>query len=144
MGYTLNYMVRCFHHELLHMLDYRMMGGYAKTDADWEALNPPGVKYGRGGKYNRDSNAFLQKVPHFINAYAQSATEEDKAETFSAKVVDPQSIDKHEEEVIRRKGHCIAGRIKKQLCRQMDDSFWKRCQERKHYKAICRTMTKRE
>ena len=27
------------------MLDYKMMGGYAKKDPEWEALNPPGVKY---------------------------------------------------------------------------------------------------
>lgn len=128
--YTLNYMIRCFHHELLHMLDYKMMGGYAKSDPDWEELNPPGVTYGNGGKYNRDSNAFLMKVPHFINAYAQSATEEDKAETWSAMVVHPTSIIEHDERVIRKKGERIAHRVRTQICPQMDHRFWQRCKAR--------------
>merc|ERR1711964_43580 len=123
-------MIRCFHHELLHMLDYKIMGGYAKADPKWEKLNPKDVTYGRGGKYNRDSNAFLQKVPNFVNAYAQCAVEEDKAETWSAMVVDPRSILEHEEKVIVKKGECIGLRIQKKICNKIDREFWERCQAR--------------
>lgn len=82
MGYTDDYIIGNFHHELGHIL-------YAKADfpaAEWEACNPPGFAY-RGGedggreaiRAGRDSLRGSDELyaRGFLNEYSLSALEED-------------------------------------------------------------------
>jgi len=72
------------HHELWHMIDYRLRGAnFAAADAEWEAANKPGFRYGSGGKHMRSDAASSQLASapdgHFLNRYCTSAIMEDKA-----------------------------------------------------------------
>lgn len=92
------------HHELYHFIEGRVFNDYYYRDPQWLALNPPGVKYGSGGraaygKLAADGTCVRASTPagsapgqRFINrvhpqagmvsAYALYGPEEDKAEVF--------------------------------------------------------------
>ncbi|EOD38032.1 hypothetical protein EMIHUDRAFT_448959 [Emiliania huxleyi CCMP1516] len=76
-------MLSCFGE---HMIDYRLRGAsFAAADAEWEAANKPGFRYGLGGKHMRSDAASSQLASapdgHFLNRYCTSAIMEDKART---------------------------------------------------------------
>lgn len=81
-------LVRTIHHEIYHFVDLAD-DGRLFPDPTWEALNPPGVHYGSGGRTLRGSWAAsaLHAPPGFVSPYATSAVEEDKAETFALAVI---------------------------------------------------------
>jgi len=79
------------HHELFHMIDFA--DGRYRADAEWAGLNPPGARYGRGGRWARDaSNALGSGGPGFVTEYAGAAVEEDKAELFRFLVLAPEEL----------------------------------------------------
>ena len=68
------------HHELYHYMENYMYTKGARYST-WNNLNPSGFKYGKHNSnlsysYTRDSNSY------FVNNYAQTADEEDRASTF--------------------------------------------------------------
>lgn len=77
-------LVRAFHHEIFHFFDLADDGNVA-PDPTWSALDPPGFVYGSGGRTMREPWAArpTADLPGFVNAYATSGVEEDKAETFA-------------------------------------------------------------
>jgi hypothetical protein len=77
----------CVHHELLHYM-MLLVNGYA-PDKDWASLNPPGFKYGTGGRYARSSNSSVLNHPKlgFVDGYAESAEPEDMAEIQACRMM---------------------------------------------------------
>ena len=79
-----------FHHELWHMVDYRLLGSRFEGahDAEWAAHNPDGFAYGKGGKHMRSdgTSSQLASAPcgAFLNRYSTSSVAEDKAEIWAA------------------------------------------------------------
>src|SRR5687767_4199532 len=73
------------HHDFFHFLAARWEGDAYFSDPAWLALNPPGTRYGNGGKNAREGNQFAltHPAPGFVNLYSQSAVEEDMAEVFA-------------------------------------------------------------
>ena len=73
-----------FHHEMFHMVDYRLHGSPGDQPA-WDALNPRGAQYiGHAAYANelRRGGGLGHAHPHFISDYARAAPAEDRAETF--------------------------------------------------------------
>jgi len=73
------------HHEFDHFIEYRRYHSYDPPDPAWTADNPPGFHYGSGGAscypYGAcDTSDHPRKG--FVSGYAESAIEEDKAETY--------------------------------------------------------------
>lgn len=79
------YLRHVVHHEFYHMLEQQLYGSAYYQDPDWLALNPADFRYGNGGASSRDSSAaaFSHPAPGFINGYAMSGIEEDKAEIWT-------------------------------------------------------------
>lgn len=77
-------LVRGLHHEIFHFFDLAD-DGTVSMDRSWDALNTPGFVYGSGGRTLRGAWAALPSpdIVGFVSAYATSANEEDKAETFA-------------------------------------------------------------
>lgn len=76
-------LVRALHHEVFHFADLAD-DGHLAPDPTWASLTP-GVAYGAGGRTLRSAWAAegARDLPGFVSAYATSAVEEDKAETFA-------------------------------------------------------------
>ena len=54
-----------FHHELWHMVDFHLLGNaFEAHDAEWAKHNPPGFKYGHGGKNMRSDSSSSQVSRH--------------------------------------------------------------------------------
>jgi hypothetical protein len=80
------YLRRTYHHEFSHFIEYKLTGSYAPNDSVWNGCNTPGTTYGRGGSsmYNDPDFAHKARPSYgFIDGYATSGVEEDKAEVFA-------------------------------------------------------------
>ncbi len=89
-GYDRLYVCKVLHHEFFHIIDYRD-DGRVYEDREWSALNPPGFKYGTGGKNAQQvasARELTDKFPGFLNYYSTTGVEEDKAEVFANLIVD--------------------------------------------------------
>jgi hypothetical protein len=76
------------HHEVFHFLDYAD-DDQVRADPAWEKLNDRWFVYGSGGRFQRDpKSSGRAELPGFVTRYAQSALEEDKAETFAFWMID--------------------------------------------------------
>jgi putative zinc-binding metallo-peptidase len=85
------YVRKVIHHEFFHVIDLRD-DGKLYEDERWSKLNPPGFKYGAGGAKLQDDPKVtdpVQDEPGFLNRYAASGVEEDKAEVFAHMMVEP-------------------------------------------------------
>lgn len=73
------------HHEFYHMLEEELYGSAYYRDPLWLPLKPDDFRYGTGGAYARASEdaAFSHPRQGFINRYAMSGLEEDKAELWT-------------------------------------------------------------
>lgn len=69
-----------FHHEVYHYIEYYMKSkGYTYTS--WNTLNPIDFSYGTiNQSYSYDST--FSEDSYFVNSYAQTSAEEDRASTF--------------------------------------------------------------
>ncbi len=87
-------LVRTVHHEFFHFVDLADDGRLA-PDPAWSALNADGVAYGSGGRTLRGTWAAraAPDLPGFVSAYATSAVEEDKAETFAFAMARARELD---------------------------------------------------
>ena len=86
------YMKRVFQHELLHLIEYDLYNSYAPVDTAWDACNASGFIYGKGGASMYANPDFAHKIHPsygFINGYATSGQEEDKAEMFAEFMTNP-------------------------------------------------------
>jgi hypothetical protein len=83
-------------HEYWHYIDYRLVGSYSYSDAQWDACNTAGFTYGSGGvtAYGVDSGYVSAFHPRtgFITAYSEYAMNEDRAELFGWLMYDPSTV----------------------------------------------------
>jgi hypothetical protein len=122
-----SYVRKTIHHEYFHLIDLRDDGQLYKDD-QWAALNSPGATYGSGGasvQHDRTVGVLNDYLPGFLDKYAATGVEEDKAEMFSNMVVVPEAVDKRAstDPVIREK----AAQMKELLsryCSDMNETFW--------------------
>ena len=79
------YLRHVVHHEFYHMLEQQLYGSAYYQDPAWLALNPAGFRYGNGGAATREPAAakFSHPAAGFLNGYAMSGIEEDKAEIWT-------------------------------------------------------------
>lgn len=75
------------HHEYNHLVEYQHFNSYAREDAAWTDLNPPGFRYNPAGGVAAYHEAGFANDPHpepgFVNRYATYGIEEDKAEVYA-------------------------------------------------------------
>ncbi|MBA4030250.1 MAG: hypothetical protein C0478_05060 [Planctomyces sp.] len=123
------YLRKVIHHEFFHIIDYRDDGSVYRDD-QWAALNPPDFKYGTGGRnaqHMRDTSVLTNTLPGFLDHYATTGVEEDKAEVFANLIVDGEYIKERipQDTILGNK----VRRMKAQLeifCPEVNASFWER------------------
>lgn len=124
-----DYQSHVIHHEFFHMIDYKD-DGVLYGDERWSALNPPDFRYGPGGRHVQHVpgvGRIDERTPGFINAYARSGVEEDKAETFAFLMVRPDYLRDRtlRDPILEAKCDSIR-RLLKRFCPAADLAFWKR------------------
>lgn len=79
------YARRVIHHEFYHMLEQELFGSAYYIDPDWTILNNSTFSYGNGGAFSRKGSlsGYDHPITGFINGYAMSGIEEDKAEIWT-------------------------------------------------------------
>ena len=121
------YVRKVIHHEIFHIIDLRD-DGRLYEDERWAGLNPPGFKYGPGGAKLQDDPTVTttgKDEPGFVNRYAASGVEEDKAEVFAHMMVEPKAVaarlekDKYVRAKVERMRELLSA-----FSAQMDDDFW--------------------
>jgi hypothetical protein len=81
-----SYQRHTIHHEYFHLIEAMFHGNDYFKDPEWAALNPSSFSYGQGGAAVQDHpEVSLINHPHlgFIDLYAETGLEEDKAEVFA-------------------------------------------------------------
>lgn len=84
-NYDSTYQKHVVHHEFYHMIEEEFNGNTYYKDPEWAKMNNDSdFQYGSGGINTRSSGAGVVNHPRngFVNEYAMSALEEDKAEIF--------------------------------------------------------------
>lgn len=86
------YMKRTFNHEFSHLIEYDLFGSFTPKDKSWTDCNLSNFAYGKGGPamYSNPDYAHKSHPAYgFVDGYATSAIEEDKAEMFAYFMTDP-------------------------------------------------------
>ncbi|HZZ43220.1 MAG TPA: ankyrin repeat domain-containing protein [Tepidisphaeraceae bacterium] len=85
------YLRHAIHHEFYHLIEFNLAGDFYFRDPKWMVMNPPDFKYGEGGRFDQDSATDPGNIVHplagFVDQYATSGLEEDKAEIFACLMV---------------------------------------------------------
>ena len=121
------YLCKVLHHEFFHIIDYRD-DGHVYEDQEWAALNPPGFKYGTGGKnaqHVASARELTDKFPGFLNYYSTTGVEEDKAEVFANLIVDPAYVAQRtkDDRVLGAKVQALKKLLVK-FCPEVNTAFW--------------------
>jgi hypothetical protein len=91
------YLRRTFHHEFNHLIQFNLFGSYDPADSGWAGCNAASFEYGDGGAAMYADPGYAHKAHPsyaFIDGYATSAREEDKAEIFAYYMTDPGYLQK--------------------------------------------------
>src|SRR5262245_45505452 len=126
------YVRMVIHHEFFHLIDLRD-DDHLYEHERWAKLNPPGFKYGPGG-VNLQNDPTVTETgkdsPGFLNRYAASGVEEDKAEVFAHLMVEPKEMkdraakDKYMRAKVERMKELLAD-----FAPKMDEKFWRAVSE---------------
>ncbi len=126
-----DYVRHVVHHEYFHMLEEEWNGSAYFKDPAWARLNEEEFRYGSGGVNARNGNVSTLNHPRkgFINGYAMSGLEEDKAEVWAAMLVPAEwklvASWCQKDERLKQKVELLE-RAARKKCRQMDDAYWER------------------
>src|SRR5262249_29502615 len=131
------YVREVIHHEFYHIIDYRDDGKLYQDDS-WAKLNPPDFKYGTGGKNaQNDPTVSLSsdKYPGFLNRYATTGVEEDKAEIFSHLMAEPQMVlDRAAKDMVLQSKVDRMKELMSIFCPAMDKKYWETILQTKRVK----------
>ena len=127
-----DYVRKVIHHEFFHLVDLRDDGEVYRDDR-WSALNPPGFKYGSGGRNAqtvKGTASLSESQPGFLNHYSTTGVEEDKAEIFANLVVDPAYVAGRaaRDRVLADKAARMKDLVRR-FCPEANDAFWDRARE---------------
>mmetsp|Transcript_25485 Transcript_25485/g.42113 ORF Transcript_25485/g.42113 Transcript_25485/m.42113 type:complete len:398 (+) Transcript_25485:183-1376(+) len=125
-----------FHHELWHMIDYHLRGNsFNDPDPEWTLANPPGFRYGIGGKHMRHDSASSQLASapsvEFLNRYSTSSIAEDKAEVWAALMCYQQIL---KSDALCKKAELLKKRVRA-ICDDLDEVWWE---------GVCRRQSTRD
>jgi hypothetical protein len=125
-SYDHTYLRKVIHHEFFHIIDYRDDGSLYRDDR-WTALNVPGFSYGTGGQNAQGiatSSVLTDQYPGFLDYYATTGVEEDKAEVFANLIVDPAYVESRTktDPILRAKVQMM-WELLRRFCPDMNDSF---------------------
>ena len=128
---TSAFMINVIHHEFYHFWDTRVNGS-PTPDAEWAALNDPSVHYGNGGRFNRGPNNSIWNTnyPGFLDDYARTAVEEDKAEVYGALLAHPSALAARmqNDPILARKVNLLKSRAQS-FCSSMNSNFWRSAEQ---------------
>jgi hypothetical protein len=114
------------HHDFFHMIDYRD-DGQVYADEQWAKLNPATFQYGDGGvNMQGDPRSGVPwDKPGFLNRYATSGVEEDKAEIFAHMMTEYALVGKRAatDDVIYKKMSAMKALLAK-FCPDLNEIFW--------------------
>jgi hypothetical protein len=121
------YVREVIHHEYYHLIDLRD-DGKLYEDKEWTKLNPPDFKYGTGGKNaqnDRTVSVATDKYPGFLDRYAMTGVEEDKAEVFSHMMAEPLTVQERaaKDPVLQAKVERMK-ELMAAFCPAMDKKYW--------------------
>lgn len=126
------YQQHVIHHEYFHMFGGAYHGNPYLMDPDWAALNTPGFTYGNGGATMQTApNAAVinHPLPGFVDLYATSGLEEDKAEIYATFFVPSEWAKVAEwiktDDILARKVAALKAFLR-EICPEMDEAFWTR------------------
>ena len=129
-SYAPIYQRHVIHHEFYHLIEEEFNRTPYWKDTRWARLNPKRFRYGKGGdKVQSDSSVYLftHPAPGFINLYAMSALEEDKAEIYASLFVCPEYeriTSWTEKDPILFSKIKYMKRFLERLDQTMDESYW--------------------
>lgn len=112
-----NSFLQLFAHELYHIIDQHMQ--YGHEDKEYQTLNQyPYLGRGNPETYKKIRNGF-------VSYYAQTNISEDKADLFTAMIMDRENLKNKlkEDKILLRKSKIIIKRLK-QLYPTLNSSFW--------------------
>jgi len=132
-AFSPDYLRRVIHHEFFHMVDFAD-DGVIYADPGWARLNSAEFRYGNGGKaaQGRSTSSILtHNFPGFLDYYATTGVEEDKAEVFACLLAEPAYVE------MRIQTDTVLGakvnRMKELLarfCPDLDERFWEQVRAR--------------
>jgi hypothetical protein len=127
-AYDANYQRRVIHHDFYHILDYRDDGQLYQDDA-WASLNAATFHYGQGGASAQgmpETSLLTDAYPGFLNHYATTGVEEDKAEIFANLIVNAAAVNRQAatDRVLAAKLTRMK-QLLSEFCPEMDDRFWR-------------------
>ncbi len=128
---TSAFMINVIHHEFYHFWDTKVNGS-PTPDAEWAALNDSSFQYGNGGRFNRNSNNSIWNTnyPGFLDDYARTAVEEDKAEVYGALLAHPVELTARmqNDPILARKVNLLKSRAQR-FCSSMNSNFWRSAEQ---------------
>eukprot|EP01089_Gocevia_fonbrunei_P016232 TRINITY_DN4964_c0_g1_i2.p1 TRINITY_DN4964_c0_g1~~TRINITY_DN4964_c0_g1_i2.p1 ORF type:complete len:188 (+),score=33.63 TRINITY_DN4964_c0_g1_i2:738-1301(+) len=128
-----SYLRKVFHHELFHLIAYRMDKGKVYEDiAGWSLLNDAGFVYGNGGKnmqHDGSVGVVNQGISGFLNMYSTSGVEEDKAEMFAYMVFCYDYVlNRSKDDGIIEQKMSLMKDMLNTFCSDINEHFWYNCQ----------------
>lgn len=127
------YQRHVIHHEYYHLLEQEVYGSVYYKDPQWAAFNPADFSYGSGGVNAQSGPQYDLVHPQtgFINRYATSGLEEDKAEVYAALMIPAEArlleSWSQTDSVLRAKVAAMKAFLKSRVP-VIDEAFWNQLQ----------------
>lgn len=122
------YVRSVIHHEFYHIIDLRD-DGKLYQDGEWASLNAPGFSYGTGGTNAQGDHSMALRtdsLPGFLDKYATTGVEEDKAETFACMMTDLTGVQRRaDEDMVLAAKVGLMKRLLARFCPQAAGAFWR-------------------
>ena len=127
------YLRQTVHHELFHMIDWRVHGNDL-ADPAWDRLNAPGFDGYLGSGWAalgvRGYEGTSSSERGFLTGYSRAAGEEDRAEIFAHAVIDPRGVAERaaRDPYVARKLAFVESLAARAPAR-LGPEFWAKCRE---------------
>lgn len=116
------------HHDFFHMVDASLPEP-KQIEKEWSSLNPVTFRYGKGGWFMQSGNvgALREDLAGFLDEYATSAIEEDRAEVFGHLLMSSSFVRRRigVDGILAEKVRLIKAQVSN-FCPEIDLAWWKR------------------
>jgi hypothetical protein len=105
------FLANIVNHELFHMIESAFPAGMDEHDAQWERANPVGFSYDAGPSASETKKS---RPAGFVNWYAASALQDDRASTFEYMMAEPEALCEMatNDPIVHAKVQIISARLK--------------------------------